>query len=182
MGYCYITSSYNLSGTDVGGYLGALILPNGTLAELQEATLFAQEYIGTIKGLTTSFHGTEYPSFLAYYEATKNTDPIGFNERVGNRLLDGKALSNLTALRKAIEVATPAGTIANLNLIAGPGLWKAKPAGGSDSVTPAWRKAYVEYGTFCILHLWRRETLANTFIAVPGTCSQMKAFYSVLLS
>lgn len=44
-----------------------------------------------------------------------------------------------------MEVATPMGTLANLNLVAGPGLWAAQPAGGSDSVTPAWRKSYVEY-------------------------------------
>jgi len=27
----------------------------------------------------------------------------------------------------------------------GPGLWNATPRGGSDSVHPAWRKAYVEF-------------------------------------
>ena len=73
------------------------------------------------------------------------TFPIGNNNAVGNRLLDAEALSDTTKLRKAIEAATPSGTLANLNLVAGPGLWAAKPAGGSDSVTPAWRKSYVEY-------------------------------------
>jgi hypothetical protein len=135
----------------VGGFLGELLLPNGTTDELQESAAFLQEYIATIPGVTAHYKPTQYPSLYAWYEVNKNTMPIGSNEAVGNRLLDGKALSNVTALRMAMEKATPAGTLANLNLVAGPGLWAAKPAGGSDSVTPAWRKAYVEYGKSQVL-------------------------------
>lgn len=76
---------------------------------------------------------------------------IGGNNAVGNRLLDKKALSNITALERAMKAATPSGTLANLNLVAGPGLWTAKPAGGSDAVTPAWRKTYVEYGMWLLM-------------------------------
>ena len=89
---------------------------------------------------------TQYSSLYAWYEANKNVAPVGANNALGSRLLNHQALSNITALRAAMNKATPPGTIANLNLVAGPGLWAAKPAGGSDSVTPAWRDAYVEYG------------------------------------
>jgi hypothetical protein len=146
-GYCYVAPEFPFNGTVVGGYLGVLSLPNGTLAQLEKATAPLQHYIGSIPGVTMSIIPTQYASLYAYYEAIKNVAPVGFNNAVGNRLLDKEALVNVTALRIAMKKATPPGTIGNLNLIAGPGLWSAKPAGGSDSVTPAWRKAYVEYGT-----------------------------------
>ncbi len=87
----------------------------------------------------------QFKNLYDWYKVYKNTIPIGSNDAVGNRLLDAKALSNVTELRKAIEVATPVGTLANLNLVAGPGLWHAKPAGGNNSVGPFWRRSYVEY-------------------------------------
>ena len=121
-------------------------MPNGSLAELGKATAFLQEYIGSIPGVQLSVVPKQYLSLFDWYQASKNVAPVGFNNAVGNRLLDGQALSNVTALRAAMSKATPPGTFANLNLVAGPGLWNAKPAGGSDSVTPAWRRAYVEYG------------------------------------
>jgi hypothetical protein len=122
--------------------------PNGTLQELGKATYFLEEYIKSISEVQLTVVPTQYASVYEFYEATKNTAPVGFNNAVGNRLLDGKALANVTALREAINKATPPGTLANLNLVAGPGLWAAKPAGGSVSVTPSWRSAYIEYGTF----------------------------------
>ena len=130
--------------------------PNGTLQQLGEVTHFLQEYIGSIPEVKLSVFPTQYASVYEFFEATKNTAPVGFNNAVGNRLLDSKALANVTALRAAINKATPPGTVANLNLVAGPGLWAAKPAGGSVSVTPSWRSAYVEYGG--LLPLLRLET------------------------
>lgn len=146
MGYCYVAPQFPYNGSVVGGYTGVLSLPNGTLAELEKATAPLQDYIGSIPGVQMSIFPTQYHSVFAYYEAIKNVAPVGNNIAVGNRLLDKEALANITALRIAMKKGTPAGSIGNLNLIAGPGLWAAKPAGGSDSVTPAWRKTYVEYG------------------------------------
>lgn len=83
----------------------------------------------------------QYPSLYAWYQVNKNVARIGENNAVGNRPLDAKALSNVTALRAAMQKATPAGTLANLNLLSGPGLRNAVPAGGSNSVHPAWRDA-----------------------------------------
>jgi hypothetical protein len=146
MGYSYISPAYPYNGSIIGGYLGTLILPNGTVAELQQATTFLQEHFASTPGVQAMFVPIQYPNLYAWYLVNKNVAPIGNNLADGNRLLDGKALSNTTALRATMEKATPPGHIANLNLVAGPGLWAAKPAGGSDSVTPAWRKAYIEYG------------------------------------
>ena len=147
MGYSYVAPEYPYNGSIVGGYFGALNMPNGTLAELGNATMYLQKHLGSMPGVQVTIVPTEYPSLFAWYEQNRNLQPVGSNNAIGNRLLDGPALSNVTALRSAIIKATPRGTITSLNQIAGPGLWSAKPAGGSNSVTPAWRKAYVEYGT-----------------------------------
>lgn len=81
-----------------------------------------------------------------------------------------KALSNITALRNAISRSTPPLSAANLNLVSGPGLWAAKPAGGSDSVTPAWRSTYIEYGLshrleICYVNLMQHSGRSD--MAVP---------------
>ena len=65
---------------------------------------------------------------------------------VASRLLDGHALSDVSALSSTVGAAVPPGNLANLNLVGGKGVWEALPAGGSDSVSPAWRTAYVEWG------------------------------------
>jgi len=143
--YTNYTLPFSQEDLIVGGVLGELILPNGTIDQLTEATTELQEFISSIKGVRAQFVPTQYPSLYARYLVNKNIAPIGANSAIGNRLLDGKALTDTTTLRAAMEKATPAGTVANLNFIAGPGLWAAKPAGGSDSVTPAWREAYVQY-------------------------------------
>ena len=148
MGYSYLSPAYPYNGSVLGGYIGQFLMPNGTVAEAEEATGFLAEYISTIPGARLSLIPVQYDSIFAWYQVNKNTAPIGGNEAVGNRLLDAKALSNITALREAMTISTPQGGLANVNLVAGPGLWKAKAAGGGDSVTPAWRKAYLEYGGY----------------------------------
>lgn len=73
---------------------------------------------------------------------------MGFDYVVGNRLLDGEALSKpQDTLIQTLKDATPPGALININVIGGPGVWNAKPRGGNDSINPAWRKAYVEFGT-----------------------------------
>lgn len=147
VGYSYISPDFPYNGSVVGGFLSGFLLPNGTVGELQDATAFLGDRIAALPGVLASYSPVQYPSLYTWYQANKNVAPIGGNSAVGNRLLDAKSLSNVTALRAAMQKATPSGTLANLNLVSGPGLRDALPAGGSDSVTPAWRDAYVEYGT-----------------------------------
>lgn len=126
------------------------MLPNGTTAEMESAIAPIRDYVSSVPGVQASFVPGHYPDLYSRYKIYKNTMPIGGNNAVGNRLLDAKALSDETRLREAIKVATPPGTVANLNFVAGPGTWDAQPAGGSDSVTPAWRKSYIEYGQYLV--------------------------------
>lgn len=146
MGYSYISPDFPYNGSVVGGFLGSFLLPNETVEELQTATEALRDGISALPGVMAVYTPIQYPSLYAWYQDNKNKAPIGQNVAVGSRLLDAKALSNVTALRAAMQKATPSGMLANLNLVAGPGLRNAVPAGGSDSVTPAWRDAYVEYG------------------------------------
>ena len=145
-GYTFIAPETPYNGTTVGGFLGTFQLPNATVAELQEAIEPLQKAIAAIPGVTASYIPTQYPSLYSWYQVNKNRGAVGGNNAVGNRLLDAKALSNVTALRAAMQKATPPGTIATQNLVSGPGVRDAVPAGGSDSVLPAWRDAYIEYG------------------------------------
>lgn len=62
---------------------------------------------------------------------------------LGSRLLGESALSlPLAELAEGLSTAYP-GLVLLRNLVSGPGVWNAKPAGGLGSMTPVWRKAAV---------------------------------------
>ena len=148
VGYSYLSSAYPYNGSVVSGYVGQFLMPNATSADLLKATSFLREYVSSITGVIAVFAPAQYPSLYAWYKIDKNTNPVGNNEAIASRLLDAKALSDVKALRAAMETSLPAGGLVNVNLVSGPGLWHAKPPGGSDSVNPGWRKSYLEYGMF----------------------------------
>ncbi|KAI1190764.1 hypothetical protein F5B17DRAFT_437981 [Nemania serpens] len=80
-----------------------------------------------------------YPSFQSWFSIWYDQNPAGYDQYVGSRLLDQKALtSNSTALGEIFWA-----TGASAYLVAGKGVRDAKPRGGSISVTPTWRKAIV---------------------------------------
>lgn len=148
------SSTRKLQAGNVMGYsyISANLFYNGTVAESQKTTEFLTDAIAGIPAIMATYEPTQFDSLYDWYQANKIVAPVGQNSAVGNRLLDAKSLSNLTALRAAMQKATPSGTIANLNLVAGPGLRSAVPASGSDSVHPALREAYVEYGMLIFRH------------------------------
>ena len=74
---------------------------------------------------------------------------MGGDGLVANRFLDASALSApQETLIQTLKEITPPESYVDINLIAGPRLWHAVPSGGSDSIHPGWRKAYVEFGKF----------------------------------
>lgn len=148
MYYSYIASSANVSGTEAGGMQGQFLLPNGTVEELESGLAYMSKYISSIPGIQGTFKAKQFSSLYARYEVYKNQDPCNINEAIGSRLLDAKALSDPAALKKAMEVTIPKGLAANVNLVSGPGGWKAKPAGGSNALNPGWRNSYLEYGKY----------------------------------
>ncbi|KAI8948659.1 hypothetical protein F4801DRAFT_441823 [Xylaria longipes] len=80
-----------------------------------------------------------YPSFQSWFSIWYDQNPAGYDQYVGSRLLDEKALTvESTTLGQAFKLSS--GTA---YLIAGKGVRDAKPRGGSISATPTWRKAIV---------------------------------------
>lgn len=89
-----------------------------------------------------------YPDFWAWYNISNGPLDAGFDQYLGSRLLDRKALTqNLTAVAAAFKAATPSGSVTSAYLVGGKGVMHAKPRGGSNAVNSAWRKAYVHSGT-----------------------------------
>jgi hypothetical protein len=98
--------------------------------------------------ITFDSQTNSWPSYYDWWKATITDIGVGLDYLVGNRLLDGEALSKpQDTLIQTLKDATPPGALININAIAGPGVWNAKPRGGNDSINLAWRKAYVEFGT-----------------------------------
>ncbi|KAI0402490.1 hypothetical protein F4802DRAFT_575989 [Xylaria palmicola] len=80
-----------------------------------------------------------YPSFQSWFSVWYDQNPAGYDQYVGSRLLDEKALtSSSTALGEIFGAAS-----VSAYLVAGKGVRDAKPRGGSTSVTPTWRRAIV---------------------------------------
>jgi hypothetical protein len=90
-----------------------------------------------------------YPDFWAWYNVNNGPLDAGYDQYLGSRLLDEKALThNLTALAEAFRAATPLGGVTSVYLVGGRGVINAKPRGGSNAVNSAWRKAYVHSGMY----------------------------------
>ncbi|KAM0720296.1 hypothetical protein Q7P37_004432 [Cladosporium fusiforme] len=91
-------------------------------------------------------HGEERPDFAKGFSIENTPEPAGLPIRLGSRLLDESALSKpLPELKNALKKAT--GEWLTLgHVIAGPGTWSPKGgvAGGSNAVSPAWRKACMQ--------------------------------------
>lgn len=86
----------------------------------------------------------EFPSWLAWFDKYRDTRDVGGNTIFASRLLDKKALTgDLDALAEAIKTVTDKVTRLTTFLVSGKGVHEAVPRGGSNSVLPAWRKAYV---------------------------------------
>ncbi|KAL8692115.1 MAG: hypothetical protein Q9218_002783 [Villophora microphyllina] len=84
---------------------------------------------------------------LSFYDWWKVYSPPGAvatESQLGSRLMDEKALSlPLNTIVSNLAAAYP-DLVLIFNLVSGPGMWDAKPAGGMGSMTPAWRKTMVE--------------------------------------
>ena len=87
------------------------------------------------------------PNYYDWWKATYPPGAVGTESQLGSRLLDKKALS-IPVNEIAPNLAAAYGDLVILaNLVSGPGVWNAKPAGGLGSMTPAWRKTVVELST-----------------------------------
>jgi hypothetical protein len=139
--------------TPVDGFLGSFLLPvlhPDNTSDSLNATLnqmFNQAIDGSPVPFLHNVTTQNYPDFWAWYNLSNGPLDAGFDQYIGSRLLDEKALTeNLTALASAFKASTPSGGMTSAYLVGGKGVMNAKPRGGSDAVGSAWRKAYVHSG------------------------------------
>jgi hypothetical protein len=89
--------------------------------------------------------GIENPDFTSAWLANP-PESVGFDGRLGSRLLGRRALTgNSTTLKALLKQTTPVPWAILGNLVAGPGVREVVIAGGGNAVNPAWRTAYVHF-------------------------------------
>ena len=145
MGYYYILSnSTTTSPTPLGLVTGAFLVPEKSVSDAQaifaplEAQIRASNWTDNV---TISNTGTAYASYSAYW-ATVPPAAVGFDARLGSRLLDETALTaDPAALNAALRDAMPPTRQLLGHMVAGPGVKNIKVPGG-NAVLPAWRETY----------------------------------------
>lgn len=117
--------------------------------------VFDNIFIPVLRNISYSFQvGVRYrtaqqePNIYDWWKAAYPAAQLApVDSQLGSRLLDEDALSlPLPILANALQTAYPNLVLLG-NLVIGPGVWNAQPAGGLGSMTGAWRKAIVHLGT-----------------------------------
>jgi hypothetical protein len=163
------TGSFPIGGSSfVALYLGFFFAPNKPLSKLVDTLTPLFEHINTTwpGQFNIIFDTFSYPDFYSWWNTAFSTDiGVGTDGLVANRLLDANALSApQETWIQTLKNVTPPGTFVTIDLIAGPGVWHAVPSGGSDSIHPGWRKAYVEFGIFAPYFIDFSPALCGTSI------------------
>lgn len=129
------------------GFAGAMTL-------LDKGPEAVQEILGPLnKTVLEKFNGTgmvlslpveSYGTWLEYYDKHFDNGTAGGGAIMVSRLLDEQALTgNYEALKEALRAATEPNDMIDFYLLGGKGVQNAEPRGGSDSVNPGWRRAYI---------------------------------------
>lgn len=91
-----------------------------------------------------------YKDHFSWYLENYDNSPVGYENIMGSRLLDQKALQqNESAVVKAMETFSQGG-YATVYIVSGKGVHEAVPRGGSNAVLPAWRRTYVHASSFSL--------------------------------
>ena len=161
MGYYNIsaTSPFNQSTPLILG--GAFWILNSSIAALDAILVPFLDEINTTFAVEVT-HSTEFaPNVYDWWKVYYPPGAVAMSDgQLGSRLLDENALSvPLPQLAEALRTAYPDLVLLG-NLVAGPGVWNAKPPGGLGSMTPAWRKA--------VVHLSMNSSLKGKENKIPG--------------
>jgi len=154
MGYYYVyadTSAAEPNPALRGKVYGLWIIPEHTAAQADAIISPIEEALGTFNWsdpVSVSRYAREVPDFISAWLLQIQPEPVGFDGRLGSRLLDGEALSSdLGKIRSLLKQATPIPQLPSVgHLVAGPGVRNVDIPGGSNAVNPAWRNAYVHLG------------------------------------
>lgn len=116
-------------------------------------------------------YGSQYEWFLK----NNDTSAAGYDQVIGSWLLSRQALTdNPDALGEAFKGFTD-GDVSTAYLVSGKGVADARPAGGGDSVLPAWRKAYVHASKFCRLRILVYQRACKVRVSGRLTLSRLVA-------
>lgn len=151
MGYYYGMPSIGDSNSSRSSLWGAWIVPEKTEAQTKAIIFPMEEAIsnntfGWKDPVIVSNTSIHVPDFMSAW-GQNTPESVGVNVRLGSRLLGRKALeTNPQTLNKLLrQSVTNLQTAILGNLVAGQGVKNVKIPGGSNSVLPAWRDAYVHY-------------------------------------
>ncbi|KAF2170463.1 hypothetical protein M409DRAFT_51502 [Zasmidium cellare ATCC 36951] len=148
MGYYYLEQDARLVTRSASGAVyGTCIFPNKSKSEVDaitkplEASLRAASW--AVDPIYVGSKTTKFDNFLGFWAATNAPESVGTSTRYVPWLFDRPSLEqNLTKLESVFRESTPLPWIWVGHLVAGAGVANARPAGGSDAVLPAWRRAY----------------------------------------
>ncbi|KAH8885838.1 FAD-binding domain-containing protein [Thozetella sp. PMI_491] len=149
-GYNYIYRSYEVpfrNGTVEVALVYGTFLMQDTVNLSTISTVFAPLFANITKSwpfAAVNVKTSAFPSLRLWIAENQDPNPVGIDQYIGSRLLDGPALSNTTpAFRDSILQLISVGTAVAF-LVGGKGVWEAAPAGGGNAVLPAWRRAYAQ--------------------------------------
>lgn len=137
----------------------------GAMTVLDERPESVQDILGPLNDTVQErFYGTavvlalevqSYGSWLEYFDVHFDNGTTGGGAHMVSRLLDEESLTrDPKALKEALAAATGSSGMIDFYLLAGKGVHDAKPRGGSNSVNPGWRKAYIHTRESRVLFSW----------------------------
>lgn len=148
MGYFNISNTQITNTSTPLRLQAGLWLLNKTVPDLESLLGPVLDNMSTSFFLDVTHTIQTFPNFYSWWKEQYPPAAVGFDTQLGSRFLDAKALSKpLPSLAASIRKAY-SGIILIGNLVVGPGVWNAKPAGGLGSMSPAWRTAVVDEREF----------------------------------
>jgi len=146
MGYYYVQPTTQVDNGTIGSFTWEYLMLNKSAYAVDElmAPINAQlSNASYSKDIVFGGITQEYPGYYSWWSQEIHPRTVGIELALGSRLLDKESLTrNDTRLKEALQAAIPEGSMMLGHLLAGKGVRDARPAGGSDAVNPAWRKAY----------------------------------------
>ncbi|OAP62842.1 hypothetical protein AYL99_02069 [Fonsecaea erecta] len=155
MGYYFIMPNNSAAQSDparMGSVWGIWLVPHKTIEEAQKILMPMEQTISNNSHNWTdvvflSNSSVAVPDFTKFWLTVITSQSVGSEVRLGSRLLDRAALKTVpTKLKSLFKQANPLPQYSILgHLVAGKGVRTVRNGipGGSNSVLPAWRDAYV---------------------------------------
>jgi hypothetical protein len=156
----FTSASMNIT-SPINAFYGIFMLPllfpgntSDSLSDVVKAVFDAATAPFPPLTFFSSVSARTYPSFWDWYKDANGPLDAGSDVILGSRLLDQKALTgdgNASLVKATLKTLTAGSSKPlMLYLVAGKGVRNARPRDGGNSVNPAWRRALVHAGMFCL--------------------------------